>query len=123
MELKNNHRIHPFTYCSIISVGEQLHTDTSGHVSRWVGVALVTLAVEGAICVLAVAVVPTDGFIDALINICVHREVSETLIFTVSACTIDTQAASVNTALLLQNKHHYHSDLTITTEITSIITC
>lgn len=104
-------------------VGEQLHTNTSGHVSRRVGVGLVTMAVVGAICVLAEAVVPTDGFIDALINICAQREVSETLIFTVSVFTIDTQTASVNTALVLQNKQHYHSDLTITTEITSIITC
>ncbi len=38
---------------------------------------MVTLAAEGAVCVLADAVGPTDGLIDTLINICearAHRE-------------------------------------------------
>lgn len=88
---------------------------------------MVTLAAEGAVCVLTEAVVATDGFIDALINICkarAHREGSITLIFTASLCTIVLQTAVVNTVLVLQNKHRYHFELTTTTtEITAIITC
>lgn len=87
---------------------------------------MVTLAAEGAVCVLAEAVIPTDGFIDTLINICkarAHREVSTALIFTAPLCTIDFLNATVNAALLFQNKHNYHFDLTITTQITAFITC
>ena len=84
------------------------------------------MAAEGAICVVAESIVPTDGFIVAFIYICeprACREVSTTLIFTASICTTDFQTASINTALLFQNKHHYQSDQTITTDITAIITC
>lgn len=91
-----------------LSIEGQLQTNTFAHISRRVGVASVTLAAEGAVCVLAEAVVPTDGFIDALINICearAHREVSTTLIFTASLCIIDFQTASVNMVPLSQNKH------------------
>lgn len=88
---------------------------------------MVTLAAEGAVGVLTEAVVATDGFIDTLINICkarAHREGSITLIFTASLCTTVLQTAVVNTVLVLQNKHHYHFELTTTTtEITAIITC
>ncbi len=83
---------------------------------------MVTLAAEGAVCVLADAVGPTDGLIDTLINICearAHREVSTTLIF---AHTIDSPTATVNKVQLFQNKRPHHFDLTITTEITAIIT-
>lgn len=48
---------------------ELLQTNTFACISWWVGVALVTLAAEGAVCVLTEAVVATDGFIDTLINI------------------------------------------------------
>ena len=86
----------------------QIQTDTFAGVSRRVGVSLVALAAEGAVRVLAEAVVPTDGLIDTLINICgarAHREVSETLIFTAARRTIASQTAAVNTAPLFQNKH------------------
>ena len=86
----------------MLFIGE--HTNTSAHISGRVGVALVTLAAEGAICVLTEAMVPTDGFIHTLINICkarAHGEVGATLIFTVSVCTKDFQTASVNMALLI----------------------
>lgn len=56
---------------------EQLQTNTFGHIAWRVGVALVALAAEGAVCVLAEAVVATDGFIETLIDICkarAHRE-------------------------------------------------
>lgn len=101
-------------------------TNASAHISRGVGVASVTLAAEGTVCVLAEAVAPADGFIDTLINICKageHKKVSTILIFTVSVCAVRFQTASVNMVLLFQNKHNYHWDLTVTTEITAIITC
>lgn len=56
---------------SIINVfiNKLLHTNTSAHISRWVGVALVALAAVGAVSVLAEAMIATDGLIDTLINI------------------------------------------------------
>lgn len=86
---------------------ELLQTNTFACISWWVGVALVTLAAEGAVCVLTEAVVATDGFIDTLINIYKVGEGYIILIFTASLCTIVLQIAMVNTVLVLHNKHHY----------------
>lgn len=47
----------------------ELQTDTSAGIARRVGVALVTMAAEGAVRILAEAVVATYGVIGALIDI------------------------------------------------------
>lgn len=79
---------------SVTYTGQYLHTNTCGQVPRWVGVAAVTQAAEGVVCVLAEAVVPTDVLVVTFINICrgrEHREeVSTRLIFTASICKTDS---------------------------------
>lgn len=55
------------------SVQMYMHTNAFAGVSRWVGVALVTVAAERALRVLAEAVVAADGVVDALVDVCKVR--------------------------------------------------
>lgn len=103
------HQMYPLSsnvkwaYQSWVFIAVQLHTNTSAHISGWVGVALVTLAAEGAVCVLTEAVAPTDGFIEAFVNICKAREKCTTLIFTMSLHH-NRRSNSVNMVPLSQSK-------------------
>lgn len=55
------------------SLQVRVHTDTFAGVSRWVGVALVTVASERALRVLAEAVVPANRVVEALVDVCKVR--------------------------------------------------
>lgn len=105
-----------------------IQTDTFGHISRWVGVSLVTVAAEGSVCVLAEAVVATDGFIDTLVNICkAQREGRHNInIYSMAWNKRPPKQARQTQCLFFKTNintlYHFHLVTTTTREIRDITT-